>query len=40
MPASIKLVALGALVAIMVAGAFSLPGDDRHTFRYSAGYEQ
>jgi hypothetical protein len=40
MPPSIKLAALAALVALMASGAFSLPSDDLHTFRYPAGYEQ
>lgn len=35
---TIKLALFGALITITVLGAFSLPGDDRGTFQYDAGY--
>lgn len=38
MSPTIKLILLGAFIAIMALKAFSLPGDDRGTFQYDAGY--
>ncbi len=39
MSPTIKLILLTALVAMIAMRAFSLPGDDRGTMQYNAGYE-